>query len=73
MYLEKPDDEKIKNTLSPLSYEVTQNAATEPPFNNKYNDFFEEGIYVDIITGEPLFSSKTNSPAPAAGLAFISL
>ena len=58
MYLEKPDDEKIQNTLSPLSYEVTQNAATEPPFNNEYNDFFEDGVYVDIITGEPLFSSK---------------
>ncbi len=58
MELIKPDDEKIQNALSHLSYDVTQNAATEPPFNNEYNNFFDEGIYVDIITGEPLFLSK---------------
>ena len=47
-----------KKNLTPLQYEVTQNSATEPPFDNKYYDNFEEGIYVDIISGEPLFASK---------------
>lgn len=41
-----------------LEYIVTQEDGTEPPFDNKYNDFFEDGIYVDITTNEPLFSSK---------------
>lgn len=44
--------------LTDLQYRVTQENATEPPFNNKYWDHFEEGIYVDIVSGEPLFSSK---------------
>lgn len=43
--------------LSKIQYEVTQNSATEPPFNNEYYDNFKEGIYVDIVTGEPLFVS----------------
>lgn len=43
--------------LTPIQYEVTQNNGTEPPFQNEYWDFFEEGIYVDIVSGEPLFSS----------------
>ena len=43
--------------LNKLQYEVTQNSATEPPFNNEYYDNFKEGIYVDIISGEPLFVS----------------
>lgn len=47
-----------KKNLTQLQYEVTQNSATEPPFDNKYYDNFEEGIYVDIISGEPLFASK---------------
>ena len=47
-----------KKNLTPLQYEVTQNSATEPPFNNEYYDNFEEGIYVDIVSGEPLFTSK---------------
>ena len=47
-----------KKNLTPLQYEVTQNCATEPPFNNEYYDNFEEGIYVDIVSGEPLFTSK---------------
>lgn len=50
--------EELKKKLSPLSFEVTQNNGTEPPFHNEYWDHFEEGIYVDIITGKPLFSSK---------------
>lgn len=44
--------------LTPLQYEVTQKNGTEPPFQNEYWDNFEEGIYVDIISGKPLFSSK---------------
>lgn len=43
--------------LTPLQYEVTQNSATEPPFRNEFHDHKEEGIYVDIVSGEPLFSS----------------
>ncbi|HZX45939.1 MAG TPA: peptide-methionine (R)-S-oxide reductase, partial [Clostridia bacterium] len=49
--------ERIKK-LTPLQYRVTRENATEPPFRNEYWDHKEEGIYVDIITGEPLFSSK---------------
>ncbi len=50
--------EELKKKLSPIAYEVTQNNGTEPPFQNEYWDHFEEGIYVDIISGKPLFSSK---------------
>jgi peptide methionine sulfoxide reductase msrA/msrB len=44
--------------LTPLEYEVTQHAATEPPFRNAYWDHHDDGIYVDVVTGEPLFSSR---------------
>ena len=54
----KPSKEELKNKLSDLEYNVTQNAATESPFSSKYDKFDEKGIYVDIVTGEPLFSSK---------------
>lgn len=54
----KPSKEQLKNLLTPIQYAVTQNDKTEPPFKNEYNDFKEEGIYVDIVSGEPLFSSK---------------
>jgi peptide methionine sulfoxide reductase msrA/msrB len=53
----KPSDEQIKAKLTSLQYDVTQNDATERPFKNKYWDNKAEGIYVDIVTGEPLFSS----------------
>ena len=46
------------NKLSPMQYEVTQNNGTEPPFRNEYWDEFGDGIYVDIVSGKPLFSSK---------------
>jgi peptide methionine sulfoxide reductase msrA/msrB len=49
---------KLKETLTDLQYKVTQNSATEPPFQNEYNAIFEPGIYVDITTGEPLFVSN---------------
>ena len=48
----------MKRKLIGLQFEVTQKNATEPPFNNEYWDNKREGIYVDIVTGEPLFSSK---------------
>lgn len=54
----KKNKEELKKVLTPLQYEVTQNNATEPPFRNEYFDNFDEGIYVDIATGEPLFSSE---------------
>ena len=54
----KPDDAILKKALTPLQYEVTQNAATERPFANEYWDKFDEGIYADITTGEPLFVSS---------------
>ena len=54
----KPSDEELRKNLTELEYEVTQNAGTERPFSSEYDDFYEEGIYVDKISGEPLFSSK---------------
>jgi peptide-methionine (R)-S-oxide reductase len=53
----KPADEVLRRTLTPLQYEVTQEEGTEPPFRNEYNDNKRRGIYVDIVSGEPLFSS----------------
>ncbi|OZI13355.1 methionine sulfoxide reductase [Bacillaceae bacterium SAS-127] len=50
-------DEQLRKELTPLQYEVTRNNATEPPFHNEFWNHTEEGIYVDIISGEPLFSS----------------
>lgn len=50
--------EDLKSTLSPMQYEVTQNNGTEPPFHNEFWNHVEEGIYVDIVSGKPLFSSK---------------
>ena len=54
---QKPSDEELRTILNPLQYEVTQQNATEPAFNNEYWDNEAEGIYVDIVSGEPLFSS----------------
>lgn len=51
------DKEDLKKRLTKMQYEVTQRNATEPPFNNEYWDNTKEGIYVDIVSGEPLFSS----------------
>ena len=55
---QKPDDAELKKTLNPLQFEVTQNDDTERAFRNSYWDNKEEGIYVDIVSGEPLFSSR---------------
>lgn len=48
----------LKSRLTSEQYEVTQNNGTERPFTGEYDDFYEEGIYVDVVSGEPLFSSK---------------
>ncbi len=53
----KPDDAQLRETLSPLQYEVTQNDATERAFENEHWDNKRAGIYVDVVSGEPLFSS----------------
>lgn len=53
----KPDEVTLKKDLSPLQYKVTQKSGTEPPFKNEYWDNKKEGLYVDIVSGEPLFSS----------------
>lgn len=49
--------EDRKRNLSKMAYKVTQENATEPPFDNEYWNSFEEGIYVDVVSGKPLFSS----------------
>jgi len=53
----RPDPEELKQQLSPMQYKVTQKDGTEPPFNNEYWDNKKAGIYVDVVSGEPLFSS----------------
>ncbi|HZK29412.1 MAG TPA: peptide-methionine (R)-S-oxide reductase MsrB [Clostridia bacterium] len=53
-----PDDAELRERLTDLQYKVTQENATERPFTNEYDDFFEPGLYVDIVSGEPLFSSR---------------
>lgn len=53
----KPSDAELKKKLTPLQYDVTQEEGTEPPFKNTYWDNKAPGIYVDVVSGEPLFSS----------------
>lgn len=53
----KPSDSELQDKLSPLQYKVTQQEGTEAPFRNEYWDNHESGIYVDVVSGEPLFSS----------------
>jgi peptide-methionine (R)-S-oxide reductase len=54
----KPDEATLSKILTPMQYEVTRNNGTEPAFKNEYDDNHREGIYVDILSGEPLFSSR---------------
>jgi peptide methionine sulfoxide reductase msrA/msrB len=54
----KPDDAELKRTLTPMQYQVTQRDATEPPFQGAYWDHHAAGLYVDVVTGEPLFASS---------------
>lgn len=53
----KPSDDELRKRLTPLQYKVTREEGTEPPFKNEYWDNKKEGIYVDLVSGEPLFSS----------------
>ncbi len=57
MTYEKPSDSDVKAKLTPAQYEVTQCSATEPPFRNEFWNHHEPGIYVDVVSGEPLFAS----------------
>ena len=54
----RPSDDELRKTLTPNQFEVTRQEGTEQPFKNEYWHNEEEGIYVDVISGEPLFSSK---------------
>jgi methionine-R-sulfoxide reductase len=54
----RPDKDMLKRKLTPMQYRVTQESGTEPPFENEYWNHKEEGLYVDIVSGEPLFSSR---------------
>ena len=54
----KPSETELKQKLSPIQFQVTQHEGTERPFQNEYWDNHEEGIYVDVVSGEPLFSSR---------------
>jgi methionine-R-sulfoxide reductase len=53
----QPSDDELKSALNPLQYQVTRCDATEPPFKNEFWNNHEPGIYVDVVSGEPLFSS----------------
>ncbi|WP_462398829.1 peptide-methionine (R)-S-oxide reductase MsrB [Lacticaseibacillus pantheris] len=54
----KTDDDELRRRLTPEQYAVTQEAATERPFSGQYDNFYHDGIYVDVVSGEPLFSSR---------------
>jgi peptide methionine sulfoxide reductase msrA/msrB len=53
----KPSAAELKQKLTPMQYQVTQNAGTEPPFRNEFYNNHRPGIYVDVVSGRPLFSS----------------
>lgn len=55
---QKPSEQELRSKLTPMQFKVTQDDGTEPPFRNEYWDNHEDGIYVDIVSGEPLFSSR---------------
>jgi methionine-R-sulfoxide reductase len=55
---EKPSDADLRKTLTPIQYQVTQHEGTEPAFRNEYWNNKKAGLYVDVVSGEPLFSSK---------------
>jgi methionine-R-sulfoxide reductase len=54
---QKPAAAELKQKLTPMQFEVTQHAATEPPFRNEFFDSKKPGLYVDVVSGQPLFSS----------------
>jgi len=55
---QKPNDEELRRSLTPEQYKVTQHEGTEAPFRNAYWDNHADGLYVDVVSGEPLFSSR---------------
>ena len=65
----KPSDAELKKRLTPLQYKVTQHEGTETPFQNSYWDNHDAGIYVDVVSGEPLFSSLDKYDSGPAGRA----
>lgn len=67
----KPSDAELREILTPLQYRVTQNDATERPFDNRYWDNQEVGLYVDIVSGEPLFSSADKYKSGSGWPSFI--
>jgi len=69
MKFQKPSDADLRRTLAPRQYEVTQHEATEPPFHNEYWDNHRAGIYVDVVSGEPLFSSLDKFESARGGRA----
>jgi len=66
----KPSEDELKKKLTDMQYAVTQENATERPFSGEYDDFYKEGIYVDVVSGEPLFSSKDKYDAGCGWPAF---
>ena len=56
--MKKMNKDDLKQKLTPIQYAVTQENGTEPPFQNEYDAHYEDGIYVDVVSGKPLFSSK---------------
>jgi len=58
MTKQKPSDPVLESKLTPMQYQVTQCSATEPPFRNEFWNHKEPGIYVDVVSGEPLFASS---------------
>lgn len=69
-YIRNAKNESRKESLTEMQYNVTQKKATEPPFNNEYWDHKDEGIYVDIVSGEPLFSSKDRFECGSGWISF---
>jgi peptide methionine sulfoxide reductase msrA/msrB len=57
-FFNKPSPEQLKKELTPMQFKVTQDDGTEPSFDNAYWDHKQQGIYVDVVSGEPLFSSR---------------
>jgi methionine-R-sulfoxide reductase len=72
MMKNESSNQDLKKKLSSLQYMVTQECGTEPPFRNEFWDNHEEGIYVDIVTGEPLFSSKSKFDSSSGWPSFTS-
>lgn len=68
--MKKASPEELKKKLTDIQYAVTQENATERPFTGEYDDFYQEGIYVDVVSGDPLFSSTDKYDAGCGWPAF---